>query len=109
MNAILKQFAPIAVIPPSPNNSACITNAILTAIVAAHGPNRIAVKTAPTACPVVPPGIGILNIIITKENAAPIASNGTCFVCNVFFNLFDAIAQTGIIITNPAAQVTGPK
>jgi hypothetical protein len=47
--------------------------------------------------------------MITKENAAPIANNGTCFVCNVFLTLFDAIAQTGIITTNPAAQVTGPK
>ena len=77
MNAILKQFAPNARIPPSPKSNACISNAIVTAIHPADGlPVRIAISVPPTACPVVPPGSGILNIIPRKEKAAPIPSNG---------------------------------
>ena len=46
---MLKQFAPIAVIPPSPKISACIIIATDTATVAAHGPKRIAITAEPTA------------------------------------------------------------
>ena len=50
---------------------------MLTAITAAHGPSSTATSTAPTACAVVPSGIGTLNIITRKLYAAPSASSGT--------------------------------
>ena len=56
-------------------------------------------KTPPTAWPVVPAGIGTLNIIITKLNAAPIASIGTCFTFKVFLTIFEAIVHIGNIST----------
>ena len=70
--AMLKQFAPIAVMPPSPNTSACIISTTETAITAVHGPSSMAIIAAPTAWPVVPPGIGTLNIITRNEKAAAI-------------------------------------
>jgi hypothetical protein len=73
MKAILKQFAPIAVIPPSPMTRAWIINEMETAISADHGPRRIATSADPDICPVVPPGIGKANIIITRLNTDPIA------------------------------------
>jgi len=45
--AILKQFAPMAVIPPSPMTSAWIINEMETAISADHGPRRMATSVAP--------------------------------------------------------------
>ena len=74
---MLKQFAPKASTPPSPKNSAWIASAMLTAITAAQGPSSTATSTPPTACAVVPSGIGTLNIITRKQYAAPIASSGT--------------------------------
>ena len=51
MKAILKQFAPKARIPPSPNNNAWISSAIVTAIQPADGlPVRIAINVPPTGC-----------------------------------------------------------
>ena len=76
-SAMLKQFGAEASTPPSPKNSAWIANAELTATTAAHGPSNTATSTAPTACAVVPSGIGTLNIITRKQYAAPIASSGT--------------------------------
>jgi hypothetical protein len=55
---MLKQLAPIAVIPPSPKTIAWIIKTTDTAKTAAHGPSRTAIMPAPTAWPVVPPGIG---------------------------------------------------
>jgi hypothetical protein len=46
---MLKQFAPMAVIPPSPKTSAWMINATDTAIMAAQGPKRIAITALPTA------------------------------------------------------------
>ena len=66
-SAMLKQFAPNASTPPSPKNNAWIPNAVLTATTAAHGPSTTATSTAPTACAVVPSGIGTLNIITRKQ------------------------------------------
>ena len=43
----------------------------------AHGPSTMAATATPTACPVVPPGSGRLNIIMMNENAANTESNGT--------------------------------
>jgi hypothetical protein len=44
-----------------------------TATTAAHGPKSMAMIPPPTAWPVVPPGMGMLNIMTRKENAAAIA------------------------------------
>ena len=45
MTAILKQLAPIAVIPPSPKKIAWMMSAIETASMAAHGPSTTAAFT----------------------------------------------------------------
>ena len=77
INAILKQFAPNARIPPSPKRRACISRAIETAMHPAAGlPVSMAIRVPPTACPVVPPGSGTLNIIPRNEKAAPIPRSG---------------------------------
>jgi hypothetical protein len=65
----LKQLAPNAVIPPSPKRKACIASATDIAMIDAHGPSAIAAIPTPTGCPVVPPGSGRLNIMITKQKA----------------------------------------
>ena len=96
---MLKQFAPMAVMPPSPKSSAWTTRATVIAMHAAQGPRSIATKTPPTACPVEPPGIGTLNIIITKLNAAPIANKGTCFALRVFLTILEAAVHRGSITT----------
>ena len=75
--AILKQLAPIAVIPPSPKIRAWIIIATETANMAAQGPKIMAITAEPTAWPVVPPGMGKLNIIIINEKAAAIPRYGT--------------------------------
>ena len=82
---MLKQFAPIAVIPPSPKNTAWIINAIEIPRIEAHGPNTMLAIPTPTACPVVPPGSGRLNIMMMKENAANTESSGTICVLNTRF------------------------
>ncbi len=74
---MLKQLAPIAVMPPSPKNSAWSTSATDVVITAAHGPSTIAVSVPPTPWAVVPPGTGTLNIMIAKVKAEKIASSGT--------------------------------
>jgi hypothetical protein len=51
---MLKQFAPNVVIPPSPKNTAWISNAIDTETIDAHGPSTTVTAPTPTACPVVP-------------------------------------------------------
>ena len=68
---------------------------MLTAITAAHGPSTIAISTAPTACAVVPSGIGTLNIITRKLYAAPIATSGTYRLFTIFFTLRPAVTHTG--------------
>ena len=57
-------------------------SAIEIARIEAHGPSTIAAMPTPTACPVVPPGNGRLNIIMMNENAAKTDSRGTMRVCN---------------------------
>ena len=74
---MLKQLAPIAVMPPSPKNSAWMISATEVVITAAHGPSTIAVSVPPTPCAVVPPGTGTLNIMIANVNAEKIESSGT--------------------------------
>ena len=43
---------------------------------AAYGPIKMASKVPPTACAVVPPGTGTLNIIIKKERDEAIPNMG---------------------------------
>src|SRR4051812_35234510 len=74
--AMLQQFAPIAVIPPSPNRMAWMISALEIAAIAAHAPSTIVATPTPTAWPVVPPGSGKLNIMMTNENAAINDSSG---------------------------------
>jgi hypothetical protein len=62
---------------------------------AAQGPSTTAITTAPTACAVVPSGIGMLNIITRKLIAANIASRGTLRVRTTLVTLREAAAQVG--------------
>ena len=101
--AMLRQLAPMEVIPPSPNARAWMMIAVETERHAAQGPSSTAIRTAPTACAVVPPKTGTLNIIRTKENAAPRAIRGTCRDFSVRRTLDAAAAQTGRIATSITA------
>ena len=65
------------VIPPSPKNNAWIRSAIDSDSIEAQGPSTTVAAPTPTACPVVPPGRGTLNIMMTKQNALATASSGT--------------------------------
>jgi hypothetical protein len=104
---MLQQLTPYASTPPSPKNNAWIANAMLTAITAAHGPNKHATRTAPTAWAVVPSGIGTLNIITKKQYAAPIASSGTWRLVTTFSARRAATVHTGTVAPNPTAHVWG--
>ena len=105
---MLKQFAPNARIPPSPNSKAWISNAMETEMHPAAGlPVSIAIRVPPTACPVVPPGSGILNIIPRKENAAPIPKRGIFAFGISFLTLLIEYPHTGTIAAVITAQVDG--
>src|SRR5215470_4290876 len=105
--ARLKQFAPSASTPPSPKKRACINNATEIASIAAHGPSAIAASPIPTACPVVPPGSGRLNIISTNENAATSDSSGINRVLSDFLTRCNETYQKGPAAAYSAAQVVG--
>ncbi len=100
---MLKQLAPMAVMPPSPNRPAWMTRAMDTAITAAQGPRMMAMSVAPTACPVDPPITGTLNIMMTKAKAEPSASSGICLTLSVRLTLRAAITQMGIITASRTA------
>ena len=74
-----------------------MTRAMEMAIRAGQGPRRMATITPPTAWPVDPPGIGMLNIMITKLKAAPRARKGTWRCFRVRRTIFEAKAQIGTI------------
>ncbi len=82
-----------------------MTRAIDTEMHAAQGPRTMAMSVAPTAWPVDPPTTGTLNIMMTKEKAAPSAMSGTCLALSVFFTLTEATVQIGIIATSSTAYV----
>lgn len=103
--AILKQLAPIAVIPPSPKIRACMIIATDTANIAAHGPKMIAITAEPTACPVVPPGMGKLNIIIINEKAAAIPRYGMFREETSSLTFFTATVAADINIPNKGIKV----
>src|SRR3989337_390281 len=108
-NARLRQFAPIAVTPPSPKSRAWMTRAMLMESIAPQGPTAIAIKTPPTAWPVLPPGRGTLNIITRKENAAEMARRGALRVSRLSLTLRAAIAQRGEQAAEAARYVGGPR
>jgi len=56
----------------------------------------------PTAWPVLPPGIGMLNIIITKEKAAARARSGTWRVLSSLLSLRPAYSHMGIMMIHMA-------
>jgi hypothetical protein len=92
---MLKQLAPKVVIPPSPKNKHWINRATDRDKMETNGPRRTVDIPIPTACAVVPPGTGRLNIMITKENATKTASRGTVRVVRVFRIRFRATYQNG--------------
>ena len=92
---MLKQLAPMAVMPPSPKKMAWITSAMEIARMDAHGPSTMVAIPTPTACPVVPPGSGRLNIMMMNENAANTERSGTMRVFNARFSRCKAMYQNG--------------
>src|ERR1700758_2640712 len=109
MIAMLKQFAPRVVIPPSPNNRAWIASASEIAKAEAHGPKTMAATVTPSACPVVPPGSGILNIITTNENAANTDIRGMVRVAKARFVFRRAEYHPAAEKAYSVAQVEGLK
>src|SRR5579883_1572606 len=71
--------------------------AVLSPSTAAQGPNTTAINVPPTACAVVPPGTGILNIIIVKEKAAKIESNGMVRLLSTERTRLTARVQVGTV------------
>ena len=64
-------------------------------------------STAPTACAVVPSGMGTLNIMMRNATAANTASVGTLRTLTVFWTFFEATAIIGTATAYPAMQVAG--
>ena len=93
---MLKQFAPKVVIPPSPKNTAWISSAMDNESMEAHGPSARVAAPTPSACPVVPPGSGTLNIMMTKQNALETATRGTNRVCSKRLIRANATYQKGM-------------
>ena len=61
----------------------------------------------PTAWPVVPPGSGRLNIIMTKENAANSEISGISRACNSRFTRCNATYQNGAAAAARVTHVEG--
>ncbi len=66
---MLKQLAAMAVIPPSPNIRACNTGPPSLILPLPRVPELFYYRCSHCVA-MLPPGIGTLNIMITKENAA---------------------------------------
>ena len=67
----------------------------------------MAIRVPPTPWAVVPPGTGILNIIIVKLNAEKIASSGTVRLFSTFCTLLTATAQAGTVTTPVPSEKMG--
>ena len=80
-------------------------SAIESARHAASGPSSTARTVPPTACPVVPPGSGTLNIIAKKENAAATPSAEKRSFGNSRVTFFTEWIQTGATAAARTAQV----
>ena len=72
-----------------------MTRAMEIARIDAHGPSTMAAMPTPTACPVVPPGKGRLNIMMMNENAANTERSGTIRVFIARFKRRRAVYQNG--------------
>ena len=107
MIAMLKQLAKMARTPPSPKNRAWMISATLTAMTAAQGPRTIATSVPPTPWAVVPPGTGMLNIMIVKLNAEKIASSGTVRLFRTALTRCVAIAHAGTVTTPMPSEKIG--
>lgn len=75
----------------------------------AHGPSTMLATPIPTAWPVVPPGSGKLNIMMTNEKAANTESRGIIRVFNMRRTRLSATTQNGLAAPNNATQVDGLK
>lgn len=75
--------------------------------IAPAGPRTIAAIVTPTACPVVPPGKGRLNIITTNENAANMAINGIVRVARSLFVRLIAEYHPALASAYMVTQVDG--
>src|SRR3954452_7102291 len=104
---MLKQLAPYAKIPPSPKKAACTSKATEMARIDIQGPSTTEAIPIPTACPVVPPGKGKLNIINTNENAENTARRGTASVASFALTRPMARHQNGVVAAYRPAQVLG--
>src|SRR5690242_13227409 len=67
----------------------------------------MAMTTPPTACAVVPSGIGTLNIMTRKLSAAKTARTGTLRVRTTRETRFEATYQVGTATAYPTAHVCG--
>src|SRR5512133_1348346 len=104
---MLKQFAPSVVIPPSPKNNAWSASAIDSDSIPPQGPSTMPATAIPTACAVVPPGRGRLNIITTNENAANTEIRGMVRVINCRLILRNATYHPDPESAYSAAHVDG--
>ena len=95
--------------PPSPKRRACISSAMLRAIVAPYGPRTMAISTAPTMWAEVPSGIGRLNIMRMKAKAAMKESIGTFLGPRFRFPFLNAKNQMTTITRNMKIHVAGPR
>ena len=105
MTAMLKIFAPRARTPPSAKRKHCTTNTAVMTMMAALGPNRTEISTAPSRCPDVPPATGKFNICAAKTKAAARPSRGICCCGNCFFVCRQA-APTPITVNAAVAMMT---
>jgi hypothetical protein len=99
----------IARTPPSPKKSAWKTSATLIPMTAADGPTTIAISVPPTAWAVVPPGIGTLNIISTKQKTDRIARRGIVRPDSARCTRALAMAQAGTVTAPVPSEKTGPR
>ena len=74
---------------------------------AAQGPKSMATSVPHTACPVVPPGMGTLNIMARKLNAAATPRSGIFSRGTVWRTLREACSHTGTITAPMTPQVEG--
>ena len=104
---MFRQFAKIARTPPSPKKSAWMTSATLTAITAAQGPSTIAISVPPTPWAVVPPGTGMLNIMIVKLSAAKMARSGMVRLLRIALTFWEAMPQAGSVAAPRPIETMG--
>jgi len=97
----------MARMPPSPKKMAWMISAIETTMVATSGPRMMAASAPPTACPVVPPGSGTLNIMIMKQKADSSAISGALLALIFSRSFLMPTYQKGKMIKNITSAVAG--